>query len=129
MKVFLQETVLFGVIGTAGFIVDTAVLYLLKDTLGPLAARVPSFLAAVLTTWWLNRRVTFAHRPSGLKKTQEFQRYLTIMLVGGAINYVVYAVLLSSFETVRTHPVVGVAAGSIAGMMANLLAARCLLFR
>ena len=116
-------------VGTAGFLVDAAILYLLRDTLGLLAARVPSFIAAVAVTWWLNRRFTFQSHPSGLSKWEEFRRYLVLMLIGGSMNYVVYAALLLAFGVIREYPVLGVAAGSIAGMGANLLGARLLLFR
>lgn len=129
MKGVIREIAVFGMVGTAGFVIDTAVLYLLRDTLGLLVARVPSFLAAVATTWWLNRRFTFRDRPSGLGKGQEFRRYLALMLLGGGVNYASYAALLLAFEFVRHHPVLGIAAGSIAGMGANLLSARLLLFR
>ena len=129
MKRLVREVALFGMVGTAGFLVDAAVLYLLRTTLGLLAARVPSFIAAVAITWWLNRRFTFQKRPSGLSKWEEFRRYLALMLVGGSVNYVVYAALLLAFGVFREYPVLGVAAGSIAGMGANLLGARLFLFR
>ena len=51
------------------------------------------------------------------------------MLVGGSVNYAVYAALLLAFGVFREYPVLGVAAGSIAGMGANLLGARLFLFR
>jgi putative flippase GtrA len=129
MKKLLREITLFGLVGVAGFAVDTAVLYLLRDWLGPLIARVPSFLLAVVATWWLNRCFTFRERPSGLQAAQEFRRYLALMLSGGAVNYAVFATLLFVSETARAHPVIGVAAGSLAGMGANLLASRLFLFR
>jgi putative flippase GtrA len=129
MKRLLREIALFGLVGGAGFVVDSVVLYALRDWLGPLAARVPSFLLAVLTTWWLNRRFTFRQRPSGLQAAQEFRRYLLLMLSGGAVNYAVFAVLILVSATARLHPVLAIAAGSIAGMGVNLLASRLLLFR
>jgi putative flippase GtrA len=129
MKKLLREIALFGLVGVAGFAVDTAVLYLLRDWLGPLVARVPSFLLAVVTTWWLNRCFTFRERPSGLQAAHEFRRYLALMLSGGAVNYTVFAMLVFLSATVREHPVIGVAAGSITGMGANLLASRLFLFR
>lgn len=119
----------FGAVGAAGFAVDTAVLYLLRDSLGPLGARVPSFLAAVVTTWWLNRSFTFRHRASGLDKGKEFRRYLALMLMGGTVNYAVYAALLLGLDWFRAYPIAGVAAGSIAGMAVNLATSRMLLFR
>lgn len=129
MKKLLRETLLFGCVGTAGFVVDTAVLYLLRGWLGPLGARIPSFLAAVLVTWWLNRRITFRARPSGLGAHRELGRYLLLMLLGGAVNYGVYAALLLCWPLASRHPVLGVAGGSLAGMAINLLSTRLLVFR
>lgn len=129
MKKLLREILLFGCVGAAGFLVDTAVLYLLRGWLGPLAARIPSFLSAVFSTWWLNRRITFRARPSGLDAHRELGRYLLLMLFGGAVNYGVYAAMLWSLPLVGRHPVLGVAGGSLAGMAVNLATSRLLLFR
>lgn len=129
MKISLVEVLLFGAVGAAGFVVDAAVLYLLKGSLGLFGARIPSFLCAVVTTWWLNRTFTFRERSSGLDASTEFRRYLVLMLLGGAVNYLVFALFLALFAIFRAYPVLGVAAGSIAGMGANLVMSRRLLFR
>lgn len=129
MKIDLREVLLFGGVGVAGFVVDTAVLYSLQGWLGPFAARIPSFLCAVTTTWWLNRTITFRERPSGLGATAEFRRYVVLMLLGGAVNYMAFALCLALLATARAYPVLGVAVGSVAGMGANLVTSRLLLFR
>jgi putative flippase GtrA len=125
----LRETLLFGVAGTIGFIVDTAVLYALRDLMGPFYARVVSFLAAVLATWLINRNLAFRGRGSALSRRSEFLSYLVLMLLGGLVNYGVYSVLILWQPLVREHLVLGVAAGSLAGMIVNFLTARYLLFR
>lgn len=129
MKIPAREFLLFGGVGGFGFVVDSAVLYALQGWLGPFAARIPSFLCAVATTWWLNRRFTFRERSSGLRASTEFRRYLLLMLAGGAVNYLVFALCLAFSDTARVYPVLAVAAGSIAGMGANLTTSRLLLFR
>lgn len=126
---FIRDSILFGCVGAIGFLVDVAVLYSLAGLIGLFYGRAVSFLAAVIATWLLNRRWTFKHRRSGLASSREFSVYLALMLVGGAVNYAVYAGLVVSYQLVLQHPVIGVAAGSLAGMLINFLASRFILFR
>ncbi len=119
----------FGVSGLIGFLVDTGVLYLFKAALGVYMARVLSFLCAAATTWFFNRTVTFRDRRSAHSAPREFGIYLALMLGGGSVNYGVYALLVSRELLVARYPVLGVAAGSLAGMAVNLLTSRFLLFR
>ena len=128
MKV-VRELVLFGLVGVAGFLVDSGILYLLKSTLGLYYGRLFSFVSAVLTTWILNRHLTFSERASGLSLSNEFSRYLGLMLGGGVVNYVSYALLVYYVEQVARQPVWGVAVGSYAGMLVNYLLARFFIFR
>ena len=129
MKVLIKEVVLFGLVGTAGFLVDSLVLYALLASLGPFYARIVSFLAAVLATWLLNRRVTFNAQKSNLPAFSELVTYLGLMLIGGTVNYGAYAMLLVRYSFVLDNPIIGVAAGSLAGMCVNFLTSRFLLFR
>jgi putative flippase GtrA len=119
----------FGLAGTFGFVVDTAVLYLLRGYLGPFYARIFSFLTAVFATWLMNRSITFRERRSGLSAQREFAIYLILMLAGGSINYGIYAWLIVSYQLVLQFPIIGVAVGSIAGLAVNLASSRFLLYR
>jgi putative flippase GtrA len=119
----------FAMAGVVGFLVDTGVLYLLKGALGVYVARLFSFLCAAISTWLFNRAVTFRGRESGHSKGKEFGLYLALMLIGGSINYGTFALLVSRLPQVAEFPVLGVAAGSLAGMVVNLLTSRFLLFR
>lgn len=120
----------FAVGGAIGFLVDTGVLYALLawSGLGPYGARVPSFLAAATATWLVNRHWTFADRRTG-EAGLEWGRWLVAMVVGGVLNYLAYAALMAGSETVRDWPVLGVAAGSLAGMTVNFLSANYWIFR
>jgi ABC-type microcin C transport system permease subunit YejE len=51
------------------------------------------------------------------------------MLFGGSINYGVYTLIVLTNDFALENPVIGVAAGSICGMFANLLSSRLILFR
>jgi len=48
---------------------------------------------------------------------------------GGLVNYLVYATLVTFSATAHTHPVLGVAAGSLAGMVFNFTISKLLVFR
>ncbi len=126
---FPAQFFLFGVAGILGFIVDTTILYLLKAFMGVYGARLISFLSAALATWLFNRAITFRNRKSGHSTIREFGFYLALMSIGGSVNFTIYSLLISRHETVAQHPVLGVAAGSIAGMLINLLTSRFILFR
>ena len=119
----------FAIAGVIGLIVDVAVLYLLRDSIGPFYGRAVSFFAAVYATWLVNRAFTFQGRPSGLSRRREFTTYFTLMLAGGVVNYMAYSGLVLWSDIVRQHLFLGVAAGSVAGMVVNFLTARFLLFR
>jgi len=125
----VRELLLFGLAGVIGFVADAGVLYLLKPFLGLYYGRLVSFFCAVLTTWFINRHLTFNQRASGLSLPQEFSRYLGLMLGGGVVNYVSYALLVYFVEFVARQPVWGVAVGSCAGMLVNWLLARFFIFR
>lgn len=126
---FLREIFLFGVAGGIGFLVDSGILYLLKGELGLYGARVFSFLAAAFATWVVNRNLAFQACRSGVSLRKEFSAYLVLMASGGLVNYALYAWLVTSSEAVAEHPVLGVAVGSLGGMIINYLAARFLLFK
>jgi putative flippase GtrA len=125
----------FGIVGGIGFLVDAGLLRLLLTAgLSPYSGRVVSFLAAVTTTWILNRSFTFrrdaaaaGHAAPG-HPAGEWLAYLGLMLIGGAVNYGTYAVALQISDLVRAHPEIGVALGSIAGMLVNFWTAKTMIF-
>ena len=56
-------------------------------------------------------------------------RYLAANLVGGIVNYSIYAYLVSMFAFVRAYPVLGVAAGAMAGLGVNFTLSKFVVFR
>lgn len=125
----MKRPLRFALGGVLGFAVDSAVLHLLiaGTGLGPFAARVPSFLAAATATWLVGRYWTFADL-RGAGRGREWRRWIAAMAIGGAVNYAVYAAAVAASATVRSWPVLGVAAGSLAGMVLNYLSARYWVF-
>lgn len=128
MRLVLRQLLFFVIAGTAGFLVDTGVLYLLIGSLGLYWGRVVSFLAATFSTWVVNRHFTFGHKTSKTSLGNEFARYTVFVLGGGVINFITYSMLVARFELVADYPVIGVAAGSLVGMVVNFLLLKYLLF-
>jgi putative flippase GtrA len=119
----------FAMVGTAGFVVDAAALYATMHYTGAnhYAGRLVSYLLAASFTWALTRRYTFQAQRSA-SRLGEWARFLVSNALGGLLNYATYAVLVVSSSTVFAHPVLGVAAGSIAGLLVNFLLSRRFVF-
>jgi len=126
------EFLRFGTVGTLGFVVDTAVLYAaLGLGAGFYGGRVLSYFAAASTTWALNRAWTFRGRsgPAGVPAGRQWGTFLLVNLAGFVVNYGVYALLIGQVPAVAAYPVLGVAAGALAGMTGNFLLSRHFVFR
>lgn len=118
----------FGLVGVAGFAVDSGVLMLcLRFTpLGPYASRPLSFGAAVTTTWLLNRRFTFDSRDDPLP---EYLRFIAANSLGALVNLAVYSLFIWVVGARGGRPVLGVAAGSLCGLVVNFCLSDRLVFR
>ena len=128
-KRLLKELISFALVGGIAFTVDVGVLYFVKADIGIYWGRAVSFFCAVIVTWLLNRKLTFKRRMSGRSLFSEFTRYLTVMMGGGTVNYLLYATLVTTMEKVAAQPVWGVAAGSGAGMMFNFIFVKYFIFK
>jgi putative flippase GtrA len=120
----------FGLVGTLGFAVDTAVVYAAHFGLGLdlYSAGALAYLTAASTNWLLNRRFTFPEA-RGQHAGAQWLRFVVTQLAGFALNRGTYAALIATVAAARAEPVIAVAAGSLAGMAVNFLAARFLVFR
>lgn len=129
MRAMIFQFLRFGVVGVAGFLVDAGVLTaMLWLGLGPYVGRVLSYLAAASTTFALNRAWTFRDASREAPVAAQWGRFVLLNLVGFAANYGTYAALVAGTETVAAYPVLGVAAGSIAGMFLNFGLSRRFVF-
>ena len=119
----LERLARFAAVGVVGFLVDGAVLELARAWLGwgNLAARAPSFIAAVLTTWLLNRRLAFGRTGAAGAGAllSEFGRYFTVSLGGNFVNIAVYVAL--ALTLFARYPLAALAAASLAGMLVNFI--------
>jgi putative flippase GtrA len=123
------EFLRFCAVGTVGFIIDAGVLQILVGLLGmdPYGSRVISFLTAATVTWLLNRRYTFTAEEDA-RLHRQWARYISINAFGGGLNYLVYALCVSQFALVHRYLFLGVAAGSVVGLLVNYTASKYLVF-
>ena len=124
----LAQFVMFGVVGAAGFVADTATVYALRQMLGLYGAGVVAYAVAASVNWLLNRRWTFRGKGSGPAHRQ-WARFLLVNLGGLALNRGTYAALVTFVPRCAAEPVWAVAAGAIAGLAVNFNLSRSLVFR
>jgi putative flippase GtrA len=125
----LGEFIRFGMVGTLGFLVDAGVLLaMLRLGLGPWVGRIISYICAATATYTLNRLWTFRTAEQNASWRQ-WGLFLLLNLSGFAFNYGTYALLLLTVPLVLAQPVLGVAAGALAGMFANFFVSRRFVFR
>jgi len=119
----------FGLVGTIGFIVDAGGLYIMKSVTGLYPAKAISFLLAALTTWLLNRTITFREEIPKGNIAIEASKYLITMLGGGVINYIVFYTTTQNLSIFLDYPVLAVAAGSISGMAFNFIISKKVIYK
>jgi putative flippase GtrA len=124
------QFVKFGVVGTAGFIVDNAFVYTAHFVLGVglILAGILSFFVAGSSNWFLNRMWTFRGASKG-RIHYEWLKYLSTNAAGFVLNRGVYIALIATSALCTLHPVLALAAGSIAGLGINFVMSRRVVFR
>lgn len=117
----------FGLVGIAGFLVDGGLLHWLTASglCGPIIARAFSFPAAVLATWYLNRRITFGDRGPLLRS---LLRYVLVSSAGTTLNFAVYSALVLGVAAMAAQPVLPFALASGVAMVFNYAGARYFAF-
>lgn len=124
----MRPLILFALAGGVGFVVDAGVLLGLAAYTGPYVGRLVSFCAAVLTTWLINRHLTFRDSASGVPMRTELVRYFVVCIGGGVINLATYSILVHALDLDRLWLPAAVAAGSLAGMLVNFSLSKRLVF-
>ena len=114
--------------GVVGFLIDTAVVYGLRASLGLYGAGAVSYVVAATGNWALNRAWTFRGQGSG-KAHRQWALFLTTNLLGFALNRGTYALLVTFSALCAAQPVYAVAAGAVAGMFLNFRMSRSVVFR
>lgn len=115
------------VVGGIGFVVDAGILWLLvRAGANPWLARLVSFPAAVLVTWWLNRAWTFQSRAAS--RGREVSTYFLVQIFGALTNFAVYSAVLTVIPPTAGNAVLALAAGSAVGLIVNFAGAKLLVF-
>lgn len=126
----MRQFALFCISGGLAFLIDGGLtqLWVSGARLDPWSARALAFPVAVTFTWWFNRHLTFDVGKVA-SPVREWSVYVGTQLVGWALNIATYIVVVLLFEPADAWPVIAVAAGSIAGLLANFLGAKHVAFR
>ncbi len=125
--VTLVQFLMFGSVGTVGFLADTATVYALRYSLGLYGAGAVAYGVAASVTWILNRLWTFRGKGSGPAHHQ-WARFLLVNLGGFVLNRGAYAALVTFVPLCAAEPVLAVGAGAIAGMFLNFSLSRTMVF-
>jgi putative flippase GtrA len=124
----LVQFLMFGTVGTFGWVLDTATVYGLRSQLGLYGAGLVSYVVAATGTWLLNRLWTFRGSGGGPAHRQ-WARFLAVNVVGFVLNRGTYALLVTFVALCAAQPVFATAAGAIAGMFVNFGLSRAIVFR
>ena len=111
----------FLLVGAIGFAVDAGLTAgLVAAGLDPFSARALAILAAVATTWGLNRRLTFRMPAAAAGAlAREGARYGLVAAAGSAVNWLVYSAALLAAPGLP--PLAALVLGSGVAMAANWL--------
>lgn len=124
----LLEFMRFGLVGGAGFVVDTATVYATRHALGLYGGGIVAYFIAATVTWILNRVFTFRGRGSGPMHRQ-WAIFLATNFLGFVLNRSTYAAFVTFMPLAAKQPVIATAAGAVAGMFVNFHLSRRVVFR
>ena len=117
----------YAIVGGSGFVADASVLTILVNGLGygHYISRIVSFSFAVTLTWWINRRWVFE---VGAPSKREYSGYFAVQLVGAVINLGIYVLTIELVPTLAPIPVLPLAVGASAALLANFYLVRRFVF-
>ncbi len=120
---------LFGIVGAIAFVIDAAFLKLgMALGLDRIVARMISITIGMHFTFAVNRIWAFKAM-RGQPLIQQWAAYVLSNIAGAGVNYATFVLLTQPGAWLQHAPILGVAAGSIAGMFVNFGGARLLAFR
>src|SRR5262249_52372520 len=129
-KATARQFLKFGMIGFLGFFVDYVLFHLALDWLGfgHYGSAFFSFPFAATLRWAGNRFFTFRGKHEGSAHAQ-WMRFLTASACSLVLNRGTFSLLTATVPLVYTYPILGLMAGTGAGMFLNFFFAKKLVFR
>lgn len=120
----------FGTVGFIGFFADLGLFHVGLDLIGldHYSSALFSFPFAATFTWAGNRYFTFRGNHAGTMRAQ-WVRFLTVSACGLVLNRGTFSILTATVPLVYKFPILGLLAGTGAGMFFNFFFARKLVFK
>ncbi len=123
-----RQLVGFLSVGAFAFVIDAGLLQVLSWAgLIPWIARFFSFTTALVFTWWMNR--THSFRVVGQPTWTEFFSYACSVSAGGAINWLVYLVVLDKYLSGTAFPALALIPATAVSLCFNFLMMKWVVFR
>ena len=95
----LAQFTQFGFVGVAGFLVDTAVVYAVRNMVGLYVAGTLAYAVAVTCTWWLNRGWTFRGLGNVGPMHRQWMKFVVMNMPGLCLNLGTYFVLIATMAS------------------------------
>ena len=111
----LNQLVRFAGVGLTGLLVDVGITVgLIRVGSDPFTARAIAILLTMITTWRLNRALTFG--ASSSSQTGEGLRYFSVAAIVAIINYALYSLLIITLPGVPSALAVMMAVAAATGL-------------
>ena len=117
-------------IGVIAFAVDAIAFQTAMSlfSASPYVARVFSFVVATTAAWWMNRTFTFSDAEN-TRLDLQWAKFFAANIIGGGVNYLMFALALSALPFAKTYPILALAIGSASGAAFNYAAYKRYVFR
>ncbi len=125
----LQRFLKFCVVGSLGFLWDTGAVYGLRPIIGLTAATLVAYFIAATLNWLLNSLWTFRGIGHHSHPVLQWLRFLSANSLGFFLNRGTVYTLFYAFPLCARYPVLALACGSFAGLIANFNLSQKMVFR
>ncbi len=129
IRATVVQFIKFGIVGVVGFGFDVGAFHLALDIFhfGRYFSALFSFPVAASVTWIGNRLFTFRGEHKGHPGAQ-WARFLAVSAGGLVLNRGTFSLLTATVPLVYAYPVLGLLAGTGAGMFFNFFLSRKVVF-
>ena len=118
----------FGIVGLFGLFWDTTAVYSLRPLIGLTTATIAAYFIAASINWLVNRLWTFRKAGNQHHFVIQWLRFLAGNSLGFFLNRGCVFMMFHLSPVFKANPVLALAAGAVAGMLANFHISRKLVF-